>query len=208
MSAEPISDAEARAQRDARHIFERMSLTAINDVAVAQAARIRALEAEVEDQRDGLKECARIRKELTALKAEVARKDAALRPFALIAEHDIGKTEADTDLYRPMQPQNARAPLPTVGDLRAAAAALGPWVPTHQRQHGDFVREVARGRHAEDAGAMVAFDKADGSLWFLAAYYFDGDMKAFDKDGMLLPPVRRYRPRTTDEARAAVEGRS
>lgn len=48
-------------------------------------ARIRALEAEVEDQRNGLKECARIRKELTALKAAVARKDAALR--SMIAAH-------------------------------------------------------------------------------------------------------------------------
>lgn len=41
-----------------------------------------------------------------------------LRPFAAVAEHDIGEDEADEDRFRPIS--HNRAPLLTVGDLRHA----------------------------------------------------------------------------------------
>jgi len=47
----------------------------------------------------------------------------ALKPFALVAEHDIGESETDSDLFRPMEGKYARAPRLTVGDLRRARAA-------------------------------------------------------------------------------------
>lgn len=46
-----------------------------------------------------------------------------LRPFAAVAQNDIGDDEADTDLFRPMSSHN-RAPLLTVGDMRQAWAAF------------------------------------------------------------------------------------
>jgi len=46
----------------------------------------------------------------------------ALRPFALVAMHDIGDDEADTDLFRQMTKYN-KAPQITVGDLRRARRA-------------------------------------------------------------------------------------
>ena len=50
----------------------------------------------------------------------------ALRPFARIAEADIGEDEADEDTFRVMSRQYARAPLLTVGDLRRARSLLAP----------------------------------------------------------------------------------
>ena len=52
--------------------------------------------------------------------AELAR---ALEPFAMVAEHDIGDDEDDSDAFRPMQ-RNHRAPKITVGHMRRARAAL------------------------------------------------------------------------------------
>lgn len=46
-----------------------------------------------------------------------------LEPFSLVAERDIGDTEVDADIFRPMSAHNY-APLLTVGDLRAARALL------------------------------------------------------------------------------------
>lgn len=46
----------------------------------------------------------------------------ALRPFALVAEHDIGSDEDDADLFQVMSVHN-HAPKLTVGDLRRALAA-------------------------------------------------------------------------------------
>lgn len=138
-------------------------------------ARISALEAERE-----------------ALRAECARKDEALRPFARIAEHDIGETETDTDLYRPMQPQNARAPLPTAGDFRRARAALGPWRPTHQSRERDHikVREVGRGYGPDRLMQMVLYEgPPPGNSHVLYADIF-GD---------------RYRPLTPAEQATYVE---
>lgn len=45
----------------------------------------------------------------------------ALEPFARVAEHDIGESEADSDFFMPMKTYN-RAPLLTVGDFRNALA--------------------------------------------------------------------------------------
>lgn len=58
-----------------------------------------------------------------ALAAEVLQLREALRPFAAVAEHDIGDDETDGEAFRPMQFLN-RAPKLTVGDLRRARAAL------------------------------------------------------------------------------------
>lgn len=48
----------------------------------------------------------------------------ALKPFAAVAERDIGIDEADSDTFRPMQGVYNRAPLLAVGDLRKALALL------------------------------------------------------------------------------------
>ncbi len=60
---------------------------------------------------------------ITAQAEENRRLREALRPFADVAEHDIGSDEADCDAFRPMFGVN-RAPYLTVGDLRRARAAL------------------------------------------------------------------------------------
>lgn len=46
----------------------------------------------------------------------------ALKPFALVAEYDIGDDETDNDRFTPMTFGNCRAKLLTVGDLRRARA--------------------------------------------------------------------------------------
>lgn len=58
-----------------------------------------------------------------ALGRRVQALEEALRPFAAVAERDIGTDETDGDLFRSANKHN-RAPLLTVGDLRRAAAAL------------------------------------------------------------------------------------
>lgn len=63
-----------------------------------------------------------MRNHLPALIEAVKRQGEALEPFALVAEHDIGSDETDTDTFRPIG--HNRAPLLTVGDLRRARAAL------------------------------------------------------------------------------------
>jgi len=60
---------------------------------------------------------------LAAKDAELAKLRDALEPFAKVAEHDIGESETDDDLFRPMMQHN-RAPRLTVGDMRKALAAL------------------------------------------------------------------------------------
>ncbi|MBA3670387.1 MAG: hypothetical protein H0W71_10080 [Sphingomonas sp.] len=54
-----------------------------------------------------------------AAEARLAEAVKALKPFAQIAEHDIGADEADQDTYRPMRSNN-RVPPVSVGDLRRA----------------------------------------------------------------------------------------
>lgn len=55
----------------------------------------------------------------------IAVLEAALRPFAKAAEHDIGSTETDADIFQQMGEYN-RAPKITVGDMRRARSALAP----------------------------------------------------------------------------------
>lgn len=56
--------------------------------------------------------------------AEIARLREALEPFARVAEFDIGESETDEDIFRPMDGRYAVAGLIRVGHLRAARAAL------------------------------------------------------------------------------------
>jgi len=51
----------------------------------------------------------------------------ALRPFAEVAERDIGESETDAEIFRPMGSGNNRVPLLTVGDLRKASAVLAAY---------------------------------------------------------------------------------
>lgn len=46
----------------------------------------------------------------------------ALKPFALVAENDIGESEDDADVFRPIMGTVNYAPKLTVGDLRRAAS--------------------------------------------------------------------------------------
>lgn len=48
---------------------------------------------------------------------------AALEPFAMVAEYDIGTDESDDDLFKPMNKHN-RAPRLKVGDFRRSLAAV------------------------------------------------------------------------------------
>ena len=57
--------------------------------------------------------------------ARADRLASALEPFARVAEHDIGESESDADLFRAMSDRYCRAPLLTVGDFRRARTALG-----------------------------------------------------------------------------------
>ena len=67
---------------------------------------------------------------LAAFLREAVSAHEALAPFAAVAEHDIGESESDTDLFRPMSAKHARAPLLTVGDLRRAGTIIaGPTPP-------------------------------------------------------------------------------
>ncbi|MFG1247315.1 hypothetical protein [Xanthobacter flavus] len=67
---------------------------------------------------------------LAAFLREAVSAHEALAPFSAVAEHDIGESESDTDLFRPMSAKHARAPLLTVGDLRRARTIIaGPTPP-------------------------------------------------------------------------------
>lgn len=61
---------------------------------------------------------------LDTMAEEVERLRAALEPFSLIAEHDIGDSESDRDKFVPFVSNYNRAPKLTVGDLRRARTAL------------------------------------------------------------------------------------
>lgn len=49
----------------------------------------------------------------------------ALKPFAAVAEHDIGESADDTDKFTPFSSSYNRAEKLTVGDLRRALAVVG-----------------------------------------------------------------------------------
>jgi hypothetical protein len=53
----------------------------------------------------------------------IAELRAALEPFAIKAERDVGSDESDRDMFRPMMQHN-EAPHIRVGDLRRARSAL------------------------------------------------------------------------------------
>lgn len=57
---------------------------------------------------------------LSRLSALLDEAEAALDVFSQIAEHDIGETEADCDIFRPLTKDSV--PPITVGDLRLAAS--------------------------------------------------------------------------------------
>jgi hypothetical protein len=59
-------------------------------------------------------------KEVARLTALLAEADEVVKPFALVAEHDIGETEDDMDKFHPMDSLYARAPVIRVRHLRAA----------------------------------------------------------------------------------------
>lgn len=61
---------------------------------------------------------------IEAQSKEIEALRAALEPFALVAEHDIGESEDDKDAFQPMSRRVARAPGLSVGDLRRARTAL------------------------------------------------------------------------------------
>lgn len=64
-----------------------------------------------------------MRNSLPTLIEALKRQGEALEPFAEIAKYDIGNSEANDDLFRPMMFHN-RGPLLTVGMFRRARAAL------------------------------------------------------------------------------------
>lgn len=62
---------------------------------------------------------------IEAQAARIAELEAALKPFADVADTDIGNDEVDEDIFRPMSSQKvASSPLLTVGNLRTASTAL------------------------------------------------------------------------------------
>lgn len=73
---------------------------------------------------NGVAQITALRDECDELRAEVERLREALKPFAAVAENDIGDSETDCDLFRPVTSRYAKAPLLTVGDFRQASAAL------------------------------------------------------------------------------------
>lgn len=66
-----------------------------------------------------------ITRAISSQSERIAVLEAALRPFAKAAEHDIGSTETDADIFQQMGQYN-RAPKITVGDMRRARSALAP----------------------------------------------------------------------------------
>lgn len=62
--------------------------------------------------------------ELDRLRALNAKLVAALKPFALVAEHDIGADEHDCDHFHPMSPTRARGPVLRNEHFREARAVI------------------------------------------------------------------------------------
>ena len=85
------------------------------------AASTTTLPPSVETLREQLDDAA---KHIGLQRERIKALEAALRPFAEIAEHDIGDGEADHDLYHIISAKNAHAPLPRVGHFRRALSVL------------------------------------------------------------------------------------
>lgn len=62
-------------------------------------------------------------RELIGALCRAAELTEALKPFAAVAEHDIGADESDEDLFKQMRRHN-HAPLLRVRDLRKALAVV------------------------------------------------------------------------------------
>lgn len=85
----------------------------------------------VDDTFSHLPEVCRLRREvkaaearITALEAALGEAERALEPFAAVAELDIGESEHDNEMFKPMSWLNARAKILSVGNLRAARTAV------------------------------------------------------------------------------------
>ena len=61
---------------------------------------------------------------IASLRSKLEEAERALEPFALVAEYDIGDSESDEDIFRPMDGRNSIAGLVRVGHLRAARRTL------------------------------------------------------------------------------------
>lgn len=66
-----------------------------------------------------------VAKQFEAAAEELSSVRAALKPFAAVAEHDIGESADDTDKFAPFSSSYNRAEKLTVGDLRRALAVVG-----------------------------------------------------------------------------------
>lgn len=62
--------------------------------------------------------------EIASLRSKLEEAEGALEPFALVAEYDIGDSESDEDIFRPMDGRNSVSGLVRVGHLRAARRTL------------------------------------------------------------------------------------
>jgi hypothetical protein len=113
----------------------------------------------------------------------------ALRPFAAVAEHDIGESETDEDIYQPMSSGNNRAPLITVGDLRRAKAALAgsvtstdsTWQPIETAPKDTDVLVVHDGDWVSEA-----YYNGESNSWWLAntaEHDFDPSSAIYPKIG-------------------------
>ena len=99
------------------------------DALTALSARLAECEAELKTFAYNTAE--HILKQFDIARAATARAEAAeraLKPFAEIAENDIGDDESDADRFLPMHKYN-RGPTLTVGMFRNARAALAKEAP-------------------------------------------------------------------------------
>lgn len=107
-------------------------VTALLDEAATALTAERAAHAETKRERDDLKDEWQAEFEsrveantaLRMTKARLAEALTALEPFAEIAEWDVGDSESDSDLYRPMDGRLSVAGNIRVGHLRAARRVL------------------------------------------------------------------------------------
>lgn len=132
---------------------------------------------------------------IRALEAEVARKDEALKPFALFFDAcDFERVEETLFVISKQRHLDAKTFGITVADLHRARAALGPWVPTHRHENGTLAREVVRAQFGVGADIIpvVILDDVFHRPFVVAAEKVERD----------------FRPLTPDEARVAMEGRS